>query len=323
MNERRSVAEALNEVTYQKGDMIVEQGDIGDTFYIIKKGEAVVYKSVPPTAPATEVARLSSGSFFGERALVKNERRAATVTVVSATMTCLTLDREAFSLLLGPLAEIMHQKIDDDYDGVEKEIILRQHPELKTNDENQSDKLNRQRNHSSVKKIQFDDLTIIGILGRGSFGSVDLVVHSKDIEKKTYALKTVSKAQIVRTGQQEHIISEKNVMMMLDSPFIVKLYETYNSDKYLYFLLEVVLGGELFTVLRSRTVFDESTARFHTASVVFAFDYMHSKSIIYRDLKPENLLLDSKGMLKITDFGFAKIIVDRTYTLCGTPDYLV
>ena len=82
------------------------------------------------------------------------------------------------------------------------------------------------------------------------------------------------------------------------------------------------MGGELFTVLRARTVFDESTARFYTASVVFAFDYMHSKSIIYRDLKPENLLLDDKGYLKITDFGFAKIITDRTYTLCGTPDYL-
>jgi len=311
----------LNEVTYQKGDMIVEQGEIGDTFFIVKKGEAVVYKSVPRSAPATEVARLHPGSFFGERALVKNECRAATVTVVSSTMTCLTLDREAFSLLLGPLAEIMHNKIDDEYDGVEKELILRNHPELNSDSKTNED--TKQRNSLIIKnKIRFEDLQIIGILGRGSFGSVDLVIHAKDIQKHTYALKTVSKSQIVRTGQQEHIISEKNVMKMLDSPFIVKLYETYNSDKYLYFLLEVVLGGELFTVLRSRTVFDESTARFYTASVVFAFDYMHSKNVIYRDLKPENLLLDSRGNLKITDFGFAKIITERTYTLCGTPDYL-
>ena len=149
---------------------------------------------------------------------------------------------------------------------------------------------------------------------------VELVKHAKS--KRTFALKSVAKAEIVKTGQQEHIISEKNVMIMLDSRFIVKLYQTYNDSKYLYFLLEVVLGGELFTVLRQRTVFDESTARFYAGSVVCAFGYMHEKNVIYRDLKPENLLLDLKGYLKITDFGFAKIITDRTYTLCGTPDYL-
>merc|ERR1712032_849399 len=93
----------------------------------------------------------------------------------------------------------------------------------------------RRRTHSFAKQIAFDDLTIIGILGRGSFGSVELVTHS--LSNKTYALKTVSKQNIVNTGQQEHIISEKNVMIQLDSPFIVKLYETYNSEKYLYFLL--------------------------------------------------------------------------------------
>ena len=257
--------------------MIVEQGDTGDTFYIIKSGEAVVYKSVPPTAPATEVARLKQGSFFGERALVKNETRAATVTVVSTKMICLTLDREAFCLLLGPLAELMHRKIDEDYDEIKHKYIPQnnfnnngygnngmngqmyvggggnnlmgyntsQYLEAKSNDDimdvnhNQSKdgRLDRRRSKSMVKKIAFDDLNIIGILGRGSFGSVELVVDK--VTKKTYALKTVSKAQIVRTGQQEHIISEKNVMMMLDSPFIVKLYETYKSEKYLYFLLEV------------------------------------------------------------------------------------
>ena len=69
-------------------------------------------------------------------------------------------------------------------------------------------------------------------------------------------------------------------------------------------------------------MFDEKTARFYAAAVIEAFEYMHSKDMIYRDLKPENLLLDSHGYLKITDFGFAKIVKDRTYTLCGTPDYL-
>ena len=336
VDERRDVAEALNEVVYNEGDMIVEQGDVGNTFYIIKSGEAVVYKSVPITAPATEVARLKQGSFFGERSLLKNEARAATVHVVSSKMTCLTLDRRSFCTLLGPVYDHMHHQIDVDYDDT-KDRILGDDPsnesdlnrEAKSEETEHLNRSNRQsrnslrqrrRTHSFAKRIAFDDLKIIGMLGRGSFGSVELVVHSGS--NQTYALKTVSKSNIVKTGQQEHIISEKNVMIQLDSRFIVKLFETYNSEKYLYFLLEVVLGGELFTVLRSRTVFDEATARFYTSSVVLAFDCMHQQSILYRDLKPENLLLDSKGYLKVTDFGFAKCTTEQTYTLCGTPDYL-
>jgi len=112
-------------------------------------------------------------------------------------------------------------------------------------------------------------------------------------------------------------------MIALKHPFCIKLFNTYKDKDRLYFLLEPVLGGELFTVLRSRETFSENTARFFAASVVMAFEYMHSKDIIYRDLKPENLLLDGQGYLKVTDFGFAKVIQGgRTFTLCGTPDYL-
>jgi len=112
-------------------------------------------------------------------------------------------------------------------------------------------------------------------------------------------------------------------MEQLDHPFLIKLHATFRDHDRLYFLLEPCLGGELFSVLRERTLFDEPTARFYAACVVSAFEYMHSKNIIYRDLKPENLLLDRQGYLKVTDFGFAKdISTGRTWTLCGTPDYL-
>jgi len=86
--------------------------------------------------------------------------------------------------------------------------------------------------------------------------------------------------------------------------------------------LEPSMGGELFTILRARMFFEDDTARFYAGCVVLAFEYMHSMDIIYRDLKPENLLLDSRGFLKVTDFGFAKEVHGRTHTLCGTPDYL-
>ncbi len=101
-------------------------------------------------------------------------------------------------------------------------------------------------------------------------------------------------------------MSEKKVMAVLNHPFLIKLHATFKDSNCLYFVLEPSLGGELFSVLRAKTFFDESTARFFAAGVVLAFEYMHTKGIIYRDLKPENLLLDASGYLKITDFGFAK-----------------
>lgn len=96
-----------------------------------------------------------------------------------------------------------------------------------------------------------------------------------------------------------------------------------SSDaKFLYFILEFVPGGELFTILRSQGSFDQEQTRFYAAHIITIFEYLHSKNIIYRDLKPENVLINTNGYLKLTDFGFAKVLENKTYTLCGTPEYL-
>ena len=99
-------------------------------------------------------------------------------------------------------------------------------------------------------------------------------------------------------------------------------YSTYKEDRNLMMLMEFVPGGEIFSHLRKRGRFSFSMTRFYIASIVLAIQYLHAMDIVYRDLKPENLLLDERGYLKITDFGFAKIVPDRTWTLCGTPEYL-
>lgn len=94
------------------------------------------------------------------------------------------------------------------------------------------------------------------------------------------------------------------------------------DDRYLYLVLELVQGGELFTYLRQSGRFLAPQASFYAAQVTMMFEYLHSKNVIYRDLKPENILIGTDGYLKLTDFGFAKIVEGRTYTLCGTPEYI-
>jgi len=304
--ERKKIAEALEEVSFPAGHTIFKQGDEGDALYLVYSGEVRITKR-EGNSDAKEVDRVNTGGYFGERALLTNEPRAGSAVAITAVQ-LLRLDRNAFALLLGPLEDIMKQKMETYNDGSAKEksggVVESKHPEKSTKD-----------------RIPYESLKAIGTLGKGSFGHVKLV---QDVRSgKTYALKAVSKAQIVQTGQQGHVMSEKKVMQNMEHPFLIQLFNTYKDKDRLYFLLELCLGGELFTVLREKTLFDEDTARFYAASVILAFEYMHDMNIIYRDLKPENLLLDKDGFLKVTDFGFAKDISSgRTWTLCGTPDYL-
>ena len=97
---------------------------------------------------------------------------------------------------------------------------------------------------------------------------------------------------------------------------------TFQDERNLYILLEFVQGGELFSHLRRAGRFTSDVARFYAANIILSLEYLHSLDIIYRDLKPENLLLDRHGYIKITDMGFSKFVPDRTFTLCGTPHFL-
>lgn len=129
---------------------------------------------------------------------------------------------------------------------------------------------------------------------------------------RVFALKMLSKALVLRTKQLDHILCEKEVLEALTFPFIVNVYATFQDEYYLYLVLEYSIGGEFFTHLRKANRFPNDTARFYAAGVALTFEYLHNRNIIYRDLKPENLLLDSAGHLKVCDFGFAKTVEPGT-----------
>merc|ERR1711874_428920 len=171
-------------------------------------------------------------------------------------------------------------------------------------------------------EVNLEDLTWVATLGVGGFGRVELVTAGGN--KIPFALKKMKKNEIQDQKQRQHILNEKSVMKSCVSPFIVQLYQTYQDSKYLYMLMEPCLGGELWTILRNSKRFTDSTARFYVACVILAFEYLHDKGIIYRDLKPENLLVDSSGYIKLTDFGFSRKLNngEQAWTFCGTPEYV-
>ncbi|KAF2763278.1 Pkinase-domain-containing protein [Pseudovirgaria hyperparasitica] len=169
-------------------------------------------------------------------------------------------------------------------------------------------------------KYSLVDFQIQRTLGTGSFGRVHLVQSKHN--QRFYAVKVLKKAQVVKMKQVEHTNDERRMLGRVKHPFLITLWGTFQDSKNLYMVMDFVEGGELFSLLRKSQRFPNPVAKFYAAEVTLALDYLHSMDIIYRDLKPENLLLDRHGHLKITDFGFAKEVPDITWTLCGTPDYL-
>ncbi|XP_053313356.1 cAMP-dependent protein kinase catalytic subunit PRKX [Spea bombifrons] len=169
-------------------------------------------------------------------------------------------------------------------------------------------------------QYKLDDFDTVATVGTGTFGRVHLV--KEKTTKHYFALKVMSIPDVIRLKQEQHVHNEKAVLKEVNHPFLVRLFWTSHDDRFLYMLMEYVPGGELFSYLRNMGRFNNSTGLFYSAEIICAIEYLHSKEIVYRDLKPENILLDKEGHIKLTDFGFAKKLSDRTWTLCGTPEYL-
>uniref|UniRef100_A0A3P9H026 cGMP-dependent protein kinase n=1 Tax=Oryzias latipes TaxID=8090 RepID=A0A3P9H026_ORYLA len=287
------IVDCLEVEYYDKGEYIIREGEEGSTFYIIAQGKVKVTQTTEAHKLPQIINALQKGDYFGEKALVSDDVRSANIIADDNGVECLVIDRETFDQTVGNFNE------------------LQKHLQGYVASLDRDDK----KRHLNKKLFQLPGFT--------SMMSMRLQVKVKG-EDVTFALKAIKKKHVVENKQEEHIHSERRILAEARSPFIVRLYRTFKDSKYVYMLLEACLGGEVWSLLRDRGSFDDPTAKFCIGCVTEAFEYLHRKGVLYRDLKPENLLLDMEGYVKLVDFGFAKKIRSgqKTWTFCGTPEYV-
>ncbi|XP_036215981.2 cGMP-dependent protein kinase, isozyme 1 [Bactrocera oleae] len=306
------IADVLEVEFYPAGTYIIRQGASGDTFFLISQGSVKVTQKLTPTSEEKEIRTLERGDYFGEQALINEDKRTANIIAMAPGVECLTLDRDSFTQLIGDLCELKEKNYGD-----ENRVLAMKYAE-------KTKEIFGANVEQEFPEMKLTDLEVVATLGIGGFGRVELIKAYRENRVDTFALKCLKKKHIVDTKQEEHVFSERTIMLTCDSPFICRLYRTFRDEKYVYMLLEACMGGEIWTMLRDRGCFDDNATQFIIGCVLQAFEYLHARGIIYRDLKPENLMLDERGYVKLVDFGFAKYIGNssKTWTFCGTPEYV-
>ncbi|OTA99823.1 hypothetical protein M426DRAFT_67060 [Hypoxylon sp. CI-4A] len=148
-----------------------------------------------------------------------------------------------------------------------------------------------------------ENYTTVKIIGKGAFGEVKLV--QKKADGQVYAMKSLIKTEMFKKDQLAHVRAERDILAESDSPWVVKLFTTFQDANFLYMLMEFLPGGDLMTMLIKYEIFSEDITRFYIAEIVLAIEAVHKLGFIHRDIKPDNILLDRGGHVKLTDFGLS------------------
>ena len=232
------------------------------------------------------IRSLNDGEDFGAKSLILSSDKRTATAIANGYVECYTLTAKVFKSILEPnLYEYFSHKFA-----------------LEDN------------------TIELKDLDNVKQLGTGYFGCVNLVRNKKN--KQLYAIKALDLEQIKKEKLEVCVELEKNVLLKIDHPFIMKMVKYLKNDNYIFFINEYIKGKELWDVIRDIGLLNKEQTQFYSASILLAINYLHKKKIIYRDIKPENVMVTSRGYIKIIDFGTVKEIKDRTSTVIGTSHYM-
>nr|CAD7444458.1 unnamed protein product [Timema bartmani] len=337
------------------GTKIVEQDTNGNEFFIISGGSVKITKRIPEEE---DLGTLVRGDFFGEQALLHQVLRQATITALSPGVECLVMEREERKLGLYQvlLLSFFNRRLScSSYPPEYQDIGLKDLLKVGTLGVG---------GFGRVELVQYkrDKKLTFAIKCLKKYYVVEQQQEDHAYNEKTVMLECAECPFIARYVHRQvrslpgtfiaryvhcqvrslpgTFIARYVHRQVRPSPgtfiaryvhrqvvFVIvtsRLYRTYRDTKYIYFLMEACLGGDVFTVLQKYKKFQDNTARFMIACVVEALVFLHDRGFIYRDLKPENLLIDSTGYIKMTDFGFAKRIgtSGKTWTFAGTPEYV-
>ena len=232
------------------------------------------------------IRSLNDGEEFGARSLILSTEKRSATAIANGEVTCYTLTADIFKSILEPNL----------YEYFTNKIFLEDNT------------------------IELKDLDNVKELGSGNFGSVNLVRNKKN--KFLYAIKALNLEQIKLENLEECVEVERDVLLKIDHPFIMKMVKYLKNDRYIFFINEYIKGKELWEVIRDIGLLNKEQTQYYGGSILLAIDYLHKQKIIYRDIKPENVMVSVKGYIKIIDFGTVKEIQDRTSTIIGTSHYM-
>lgn len=267
---------------YKQGEVIFSEGAVGDKIYLLFKGKVKIVKN------NKTIRELDRGSYFGEISILLNKPRSASV-IALTNLTIYTISADNF---------------------------------MKNIDQKIHEILKKRMNLLDVFNLNLEELHYIGSLGEGKFGTVSLVHDCRNV----YAIKAVlRKSAESQKMLIKYFIKERQILLSLDHPFIVKLVKTVKNEDFIFYLMEHINGIVLSRYLEKRKqnrLYNLYETKFIMACLLTVVNYLNYKKIAHRDIKPDNIMIDEKGYLKLIDFGTAIEIKDFTTTITGTPHYI-
>eukprot|EP00941_MAST-03F_sp_MAST-3F-sp1_P004520 g4520.t1 len=323
-NALSKLAQRFRRCNLKPGTLIVTQGKASESFFVCIDGILSVTNSQGIQG------HVNGPCVFGESGLITSYLPSLSIQNISAAeIWC--LPRIVFRNVMALLSAKQRQEM-----AIDSDIFTCKSSDLSNckSGSEMNTEVNIESNAANVYPlILINSLEPLLIMGSGNYGKVFLAVrkHSNNFDT-LYAVKRLKKKQLVIESQVENLLREKKAMTSLRHPFILRLHNTAQDHDHVFLIMDLIQGGELWHLVYQSKTIDRNVfgglhindVRFYLTNVIVALRYIHKMGFMFRDIKPENLLLSKKGYLKMIDFGFSKRLkrFEKSYTLCGTPEYI-